>query len=527
MPGRTGIHVRQAGKGASMQQLEDAPQRLRPAGPRFRERVVRSCVPARLDRLPWSQWHKRMIIALGITWILDGIEVTIIGSLASRLTDKGTIGLTSGQVANLGAVYVAGVCVGAVFFGYLTDRMGRKRLFLITLATYLVGSVACAFAMNFWYFAICRFLTGAGIGGEYSAINSAIDELIPARIRGRVDLGINGSYWVGAFAGTLLAIPLLNESLFNVDLGWRLAFALGAVLAGMILYLRRKLPESPRWLVMHGKEDEAEETVKAIEEEVKESTGSLPPTDAEPIAVQQRDHTPILEILRTMVVEYPRRTILGLTMMTSQAFLYNAIFFTYGLVLTNFYDVDASNVPYFILPFAIGNFLGPLLLGPLFDTVGRRKMIAATYTLSGTLLLITGYLFTQDVLSATTQTLLWCIIFFFASAAASSAHLTVSEIFPLETRGMAIAVFVAVGTAAGGISGPVLFGRLIETASRSNVNIGYIIGAVLMLVAAVVSFILALDAEGKGLEQVAQPLSAVSDTEEDLELLGGVSARAF
>src|SRR5215207_1779870 len=396
--------------------------------------TVETQVPARIDRLPWSRWHTLVIVALGVTWVLDGLEITIQGNIADALTNPDTgLGLSPGQVGLAGGIYIAGACTGALFFSYLTDRFGRKRLFLITLAVYLVFSFLTAFSWNFWSFVVFRFLAGTGIGGEYSAIYSAVDELIPARYRGQVALAISGSYWIGAMMGSAVAILLLNPNIISQYYGWRVAFWLGAALGLCILLIRRFVPESPRWLLTHGRSEEAEETTEAIEEQVREQTGrELPPVGGQPIVVEQRESIGFGLIAKAMFQMYPKRTILGLTLMGSQAFLYNAIFFTYALVLTGFYGISASSVPYYLFPFAVGNVLGPWLLGRFFDTVGRVPMISGCYFLSGALLAITGYLFYLDILTAATQTLFWCIIFFFASAAASAAYLTVSEVFPME-----------------------------------------------------------------------------------------------
>jgi MFS family permease len=416
-------------------------------------KIVTSNIPARLDRLQWSRWHWLIVAGLGTVWILDGLEVTIVGAIASRLTEKDALGITASQIGLAATIYVVGACCGALFFGHLTDRYGRKLLFMVTLGVYLAATVATAFAPSFLWFGICRFFTGAGIGGEYAAINSAIDELIPARVRGATDLMINGSYWVGTAIGAAISLPLLDKGIFGADLGWRLAFGMGAVLGVGIFLVRRMVPESPRWLVIHGREKEAEEIVQDIERQVKESTGEELAEPKGEIKIRQRHSIGFGVIAKTVFKVYPKRTIYCLALFIGQAFLYNAIFFTYALVLSTFYKVDASKVGLYLIPFAIGNFLGPILLGRLFDTVGRRKMIAGTYILSGVLLLITAYLFKQGTLTATTQTIAWCVIFFFASAGASSAYLTVSEVFPMETRAMCIAFFYAVGTGLGGPSG--------------------------------------------------------------------------
>ena len=472
-------------------------------------KVIETRIPARLDRLPWTNWHWLVLLGLGTVWILDGLEVTIVGSIASRLTEKGSgITITESQIGTAAAVYVAGACVGALFFGWLADRMGRKKLFLITLTLYLVATVATAFTSTFLLFAACRFFTGAGIGGEYAAINSAIDELIPARVRGTVDLIINGSFWVGTAFGAALSLVLLDEKLFSADVGWRLAFGLGAVLAVGILFVRRNVPESPRWMFIHGHSKDAEALVGEIERDVEESTGSELKPARRSIKVREQEQIGFITIARTVFGAYPRRTIVGLSLFVGQAFLYNAVFFTYALVLTTFYGVSSGSVPLYIIPFAVGNFLGPLVLGRLFDSVGRKPMIAGCYIVSGVLLAVTAFLFKQGVWTAQTQTAAWCVIFFFASAGASAAYLTVSEIFPMETRALAIAFFYAVGTAIGGISGPLLFGKLVATKDVSQVFWGYILGAVLMILGGIVQALIGIEAAQKNLEDVAKPLSA-------------------
>jgi MFS family permease len=473
--------------------------------------AVESLIPARMDRLPWARWHWLVVAALGITWILDGLEVTIVGIIADVLTTpESGLNFTAGQIGLAGGIYIAGACLGALFFSSLTDRHGGKKLFLITLALYLIATVLTAFSWDFWSFVFFRFLTGAGIGGEYSAIYSAVDELVPARVRGQVGLAISGSYWIGTMMGAALSIVLLNPEIISPFWGWRFAFALGGILGIGVLLIRRYVPESPRWLLTHGKNDEAERVVEQIENEVRSETGrELPPVYARPITIEQQKSIGFGLIAGAMFRMYPKRTVLGLALMISQAFLYNAIFFTYALILADFYGVPSASIGYFIFPFAIGNVLGPFLLGPLFDRIGRVPMISGSYLISGVLMIVTGYLFFQEILSATTQTLLWSIIFFFASAAASAAYLTVSEVFPLEVRAMAIALFYAIGTAIGGISGPVIFGQLIEAGSRGDIFVAYVIAAVLMIGAAIVESILGVRAEGKSLESVAMPLTAI------------------
>jgi MFS family permease len=468
-------------------------------------RAVETMIPRRLERLPWSRWHWIVVIGLGITWILDGFEVTLVGALASVLTKQDTLNLTTHQASSVGTWYLLGAVGGALFFGYLTDRLGRKRLFMVTLAVYLVFTVASGLAWNYWSFAVFRILAGSGIGGEYAAINSAIDELIPARVRGRVDLAINGSWWFGTAFAAFLSYVLLEN--LRESISWRLGFLVGAILATAILAIRRSIPESPRWLLTHGRADEAEEVVAKIEHEVRKSHRVLPKPRGEPLVVEQRDHLGFISIARYVIENYPGRGVLGLSLMAGQAFLYNSVFFTYTLVLSQFFGISAAKAPLFLIPFSVGNILGPLLLGPLFDTIGRRVMISSTYIISGVLLIITGLLFTHGVLTATTMTLAWCVIFFFASAGASAAHLTVSELFPLEARAMAIALFYAVGTGIAALS-PTLFGALIATKSATNVNYGYLLGAGLMIAAGVVAIFLAVDAERRSLEDIARPFTA-------------------
>lgn len=469
--------------------------------------AVSTSIPQRLDRLPWSRWHWLIVAALGVTWILDGLEVTIVGALGPVLTHPTTLNLTEAEVGLTASAYLAGSVCGAFLFSYLIDRQGRKRWFMLTLFLYLVATVLTAFSWDLWSFMVCRFFTGAGIGGEYSAINSAIDELIPARARGHTDLAINGSWWLGTAAGALLTVPLLDPQVIAETLGWRVCFALGGLLGVGILLIRRFVPESPRWLMTHGRVREAEEIVRGIEETVKREQGlaTLPAPEGW-ITLHGRPPLTFGLVARQLFGTYPRRTALGLTLMIAQSFLYNAVFFTYALVLSKFYDVPAGRVGLYILPFAIGNFLGPLLLGRFFDTIGRKPMIAFTYGLSGLLLAVTGYLFWQGHLTATTQTIAWAIIFFFASAGASSAYLTVSEVFPLEIRAMAIAFFFVVGQGAG-VFAPWLFGHLIQSSAES-VFYGDLVGAALMLVGAVVALCYGVKAERQSLETIATPLSS-------------------
>lgn len=468
--------------------------------------LVESNIPARLDRLPWSRWHWLIVIALGITWVLDGLEVTLAGAIGGVLKRSDALGLSDTQVGASATCYLLGAVAGALVFGYATDRLGRKRLFIITLALYLTATALTALSWNFFSYALFRALTGAGIGGEYSAINSAIDELIPARVRGRVDLIINGSFWIGAAIGAAASIGLLDTGIVPISIGWRLAFGIGAVLGLIIIFLRHSVPESPRWLMIHGREHEAEETVAAVERKIIAHPEALP-EPAHTIRIRTRSHTPWSEIWRSMFIEQRTRSILGLALMITQAFFYNAIFFTYALVLVRFYHLPAQKVGLYLFPFALGNFAGPLLLGRFFDSFGRRQMITVTYALSGILLAISGWLFQKGFLTAHTQALAWTVIFFVASCAASSAYLTVSEIFPLEIRGMAIAVFYALGTFVGGVGAPLLFGLLIQTGSRTALFYGYLIGAGLMITAAMVEAKIGVRAERQSLEAITSPLS--------------------
>ncbi|HUQ76959.1 MAG TPA: MFS transporter [Burkholderiales bacterium] len=472
--------------------------------------MLETAIPARLDRLPWSPWHWRVVIALGVSWLLDGLEVTVVGSLGPALQRPDTLGLSAGQIGWAASAYIGGAVLGALFFGRLADSLGRKRMFLVTLVVYLIATVLTAFSFDIWSFALCRFLTGFGIGGEYAAINSAIDELIPARVRGTVDLAINGTFWVGAAMGAGLSIVLLQPGWIGAEHGWRLAFLLGGILGFAILLVRRHVPESPRWLIRHGRAEEAERILLQIEKEVAAARGPLPAVEGK-LSMRALPAPGWMEIARLMATRFRRRAMLGLTLMAAQALFYNAIFFTYALVLARFYDVPEQNVGYYIFPFALGNFLGPLILGRFFDSIGRRKMIAATYSVAGLGLIAAGYGFARDALSAVQLSLCWSAIFFVASAAASSAYLTVSEIFPVEMRAISISIFYALGTALGGFAGPPLYGAIIESGSRDALFGAYAFAGVLMCAAAAVAAWIGVDAERKSLEEVCPPLGMASD----------------
>jgi MFS family permease len=468
---------------------------------------IETDAPARLERLRWSSFHTLVVVALGVTWILDGLEVTLAGSVAGGLKASPALRFTDADVGAAGSFYLVGAVIGALGFGWLTDRLGRKKLFFVTLTLYLVATAATGASWDKTSFFVFRCLTGAGIGGEYTAINSTIQELVPARYRGWTDLVVNGSFWIGAALGAGGSIFFLDSGVLPLDEGWRAAFLVGAALGLVILTLRAFIPESPRWLVIHGRMQEAEEIVGQIERRAEQPLDPRAPP-MKRLAFRPRTHTRLSEVFSTLFVERRGRTCVGLVLMSAQAFFYNAIFFTYALVLTRFYGVPAGRVGYYVLPFAIGNVLGPICLGRLFDTVGRKPMIAATYAGSGLLLLASGALFVTGATSAVGQTLAWSVVFFVASPAASSAYLTVSESFPLEIRALAIACFYAFGTALGGVAAPLLFGWLIETNSRADVLAGYIFGAVLMFVAAAVEAKWGVAAERKPLEEVAAPLSA-------------------
>jgi MFS family permease len=475
--------------------------------------VLRSLIPARIDRLPWSRFHTHLVIALGVAWVLDGLEITIASNVGPDLTQHSTLNMSASAVADIATWYLIGEVIGALFFGRLSDKLGRRNLFMVTLGVYLIGSglTAATPKGGYWFIFLyaTRVVAGMGIGGEYAAINSAIDEMIPARFRGRVDLAVNGTYWAGAFLGTIVTLFLLNH--LSPNLGWRIAYVVGPVLALVILFVRRHLPESPRWQIMHGRQQAAEQSIAEIEHDVERTKGPVPPVDpSRELEIRPATQIGYLALLRVLFLHYPSRSVLGAALMITQSFLYNAIFFTYGLVLQFFFHVKPTDTGYYFLAFAAGNLLGPLTIGHLFDTIGRRKMISGTYLLSGVLLIITAQLFKSGVLNATTQTICWSVIFFFASAGASAGYLTVSEIFPLEVRAKAIAVFFAIAQCFGSL-GSHLYGHLIGTGNDPDrLYWGYLLGAGAMIVGGLVAAFLAVDAEGKSLEDVAKPLSVVA-----------------
>jgi MFS family permease len=472
---------------------------------------VRSLIPARLDRLGWSRFHTRLVVALGVAWILDGLEITIAANVSNIISSKDALGLGSGSVAfSVGTIYLLGEVAGALFFGRLSDKLGRRNLFMVTLGVYLIGGALTACTLGkgqgwvLWLDA-SRFIAGMGIGGEYAAINSAIDELIPAKYRGRVDIGVNGTYWAGAFIASILTVAVVNN--LSDAVSWRVAFLIGPVLAFVILFVRKNLPESPRWLLMHGRYDEAEAAVKQIEDEAAKSEELAPVDESKAIDVSPASDIGFIALARTLFRTYPSRSIYGATLMITQSFLYNAIFFTYALVLTKIYGVPTSRTAYYFMLFAIGNFIGPLVLGRLFDSVGRRRMISGTYLLSGVLLAISAFLFNAGVLNAITQTICWSVVFFFASAGASAAYLTVSEVFPLEVRAKAIAVFFAIAQTFGAF-GPWFYGHLIGNGQdHTKLFYGYLIGAAVMAIGGIVAAVIGVDAENRSLEDIATPLS--------------------
>jgi MFS family permease len=469
-----------------------------------------SLVPARMDRLPWTKFHWSIVVGLGFSWVLDGLEIQIVASAGfAKALDMSAV-----EVGLAGSIYLVGQIVGALVFGRLSDRLGRRKLFILTLAIYLVGSGIAGLSPSMEFLFVFRFVAGLGIGGEYAAINSAIDELIPAKYRGRVDIAINGTYWGGAALGSAANLFLLNPDYFDENWGWRIGFFIGPVLGLMIIYLRRHIPESPRWLMTHGREDEAEATVDDIEERVRADGHELEDVPASKgMEITATERVPFKTIAHVLFKDYPKRTLVGATMMITQSFLYNAIFFTYALVLSNFYGTTDSTTQYYFFPFAVGNLLGPLLLGHLFDVWGRRKMIFLTYGVSGTVLIVSGFLFQADVLSATTQTVFWCVAFFFASAGASSAYLTVSELFPLEIRAQAISYFFVVGQIAGATA-PTIYGALIgDGTDRGPLTVGYVFGGAIMVVGGVIAFVFGVNAERRSLEDVTGPLSVVRKDE--------------
>ena len=458
-------------------------------------------IPLRLDRLPWSRWHLRIVIALGITWLLDGLEGGVGGSLSGALKQPGTLGFSDAQLGLSSTFYLLGTVLGALFFGYLADRCGRRKLFLWTLTVYVCATCLTAFSWNLLTFTLCRTLTGAGIGGEYAAITSAVDELIPARLRGTIDMIINSTFWIGVMLGTLVATTFLSDHVFGLRLGWRLAFFSGLPIALVVLYLRRHLPESPRWLLTHGDRNQAEIVTREIEALASQGGKILTPVTA--TVHIPRGSTDVLRNTAHLFTG-PRkgRAILCLGIMIAQSFFYNSVFFSTSLVLLRFYGVSAAHVGYIFLPIALTNFLGPALLGRFFDTIGRRIMVSASFCLTGIVFLIASVLFETGRLGVVSQVAWWAAAFFFAASAAGSAYLTTSELFPQQVRATAIAFFYAAGTLFGGVLGPVIFGTLLNRGIRRHIVYGYIATAIVMILAGIAQAIWGVSAEGKPLEDV-------------------------
>ncbi|WP_238654027.1 MFS transporter [Rothia uropygialis] len=465
---------------------------------------VTSLIPARLDRLPWSTFHTMVIVGLGTAWILDGLEVQIVAANGFAQT----LNMSTTQITGAATAYLLGQVLGSLFFGALTDRIGRRKLFILTLAVYLIGSGIAGLSFAPWFLYIWRFVAGAGIGGEYSAINATIDELIPAKYRGRVDLIVNGTYWAGVMIGAIATIFLLDPDLFPIDWGWRIGFFIGPVLGLILILIRRHIPESPRWMLTHGHGEQAESVVDGIEHDVRSHGRDIPEVDqSKALRIKPEEKLPLRSLAHVFLKQYPTRTVLGITLMVTQSFLYNAIFFTYAIVLETFYGVSHSAAGKYMIPFALGSLLGPILLGRLFDTIGRRKMIFGTYGLAAVILAASAILFSMNVLGPITHTIFWCVAFFFASAGASAAYLTVSEIFPIEVRGQAISYFFSIAQVAGSVA-PLIYGLLIGTGEhRGPLVWGYLMGAAIMMAGGLVAWFLGVDAENKGLEDVAEPLT--------------------
>jgi len=463
---------------------------------------MQSDIPGRLDRLPWSRWHLLVVGVLAVTWLLDGLEGSLGGSLAGALKTRDGLALTDAQLGLSSSVYLAGAVLGAFFFGYLADRYGRRRLFNWTLILYLCATAATGLSWSLWSFTFFRVLTGAGIGGEYAAINSAVDELIPARLRGRIDLWINATFWLGIILGSIVSSTLLATHILGTRLGWRVAFCSGVPIGIVVLFLRRYVPESPRWLLTRGRRAEAEIEMRIVESKVTGlDVSSI--RDLSPTNLKTEPESPFRRLLMLLGPLYRRRALLCFALMTAQAFFYNSVFFSLGLVLLRYYGVAAEDLGYFFIPVAVTNFFGPVALGWFFDSVGRKPMISTTYILSGLVLLGSSWLFLHGRLNVHAQVAWWSAAFFFASCAASSAYLTVSELFPQSVRATSIALFYALGTLAGGTFGPLVFGRLIGSASRWSLFYGYAAGSVVMIVAGIAQLFWGVASERRSLEELA------------------------
>lgn len=463
--------------------------------------VLETDIPPRLDRLPWSGWHVRVVAALGITWMLDGLEGGVGGALSGALKQRDTLGFSDAQLELSSTFYLAGTVVGALVFGYLADRYGRRKLFLWTLAVYVCATTATACSWNLLTFTICRTLTGAGIGGEYSAITSAVDELIPARMRGTVDMVINSTFWIGVMLGTLVAVGFLSPHVFGLRLGWRMAFFAGLPIAVAVLFLRRGLPESPRWLLTHGDPDGAEHVMRGIEATVRAEMGALPRVSTR-VSVARGSHHLVRNTAQLFTGRHRSRAWLCLGLMVAQSFFYNSVFFASTLVLIRFYGVSAQHAGYLFLPIALANFLGPALLSRLVDSVGRRIVISASLILTGVVFFLSSFLFYTGRLGTVSQVVWWAVAFFFAASSAGSAYLTTSELFPQQVRATAISFFYAAGTLFGGVMGPAVFGMLLNSGARAPIFHGYVASSVAMMLAGVAQAVWGVAAEGKTLEEL-------------------------
>jgi MFS family permease len=444
-----------------------------------------------------------VVAVLSVTWLLDGLEGSLGGSLAGALKGSSGLSFTDGELGLISSFYLAGAVAGALIFGYLADRFGRRKLFTWTLLLYVCATAATGLSWNLFGFTLFRVLTGAGIGGEYAAINSAVDEIVPARLRGRIDLWINGTFWVGIILGGVACTVFLSPLMFRNELGWRLAFFTGVPLGVLVLFMRRYIPESPRWLIAHGGTNAAELVMASIESSVARQFGKRA-IACDSIRLPVYAESTFRRALRLVVGPYRRRSLLCFGLMAAQAFFYNSVFFSLALVLLRYYGLPAARVGFFFIPIAAANCLGPMLLGPLFDTIGRKRMIAATYCASGVLLFVGSWLFYADRLTLVSQVAWWSAIFFFASTAASSAYLTVSEVFPQEIRASAIAIFYAFGTIAGGVFGPLIFGRILGSGTRGLLFVGYGFGALVMVATGLAQARWGIAAERRSLEELTR-----------------------
>jgi MFS family permease len=474
---------------------------MRTHAPIIHTDAFESNIPPRLDSLPWSRWHLRIAIALGITFLLDGLEGGVGGSISGALKSVTTLHFTDAQLGIASTGYLAGTVVGAFIFGFLADVYGRKSLFLWTLALYVCATAATALSWNLFSFTLCRALTGAGIGGEYTAITSAIDELIPARVRGAANLMIGATFWLGVILGSLVAVATLSDSLLGLRYGWRIAMLSGIPIALVVLYLRRYLPESPRWLLTRGRSTEAEAIVIQIEAAVASETGLLPVV-TKTVTILPTTINPLRKLSLLLHKKHRGRAVLCLGLTMAQSFFYNSVFFSSTLILLRFYGVSPAHAGVLFLPIAFTNFFGPIVMGRLFDSIGRRTMISLNFILTGLVFGTSSVLFLHGHLSTTAQVAWWTASFFFASAAAGSAYLTTSELFPQQIRASAIAVFYALGTLLGGVLGPAVFGSLLNKGARTPIFYGFLASASVMVCAGIAQAIWGVVAERKPLEEI-------------------------